>query len=204
MNSGEALQSGFLLSLGLIASIGPQNAYVLRQATLGEGRAIVFAICFATDLVLISLGVLGLGSAIAASPVLLNSFSLLGIVFLFWHAARSFRQFTKTFSDDPSLLTTKSLCPTRYFINLGKRRRRLGGGPFCLWYRSSIGFANLVYFADINWFTLRYVLSIKDRPTLFARYDMFLRVECRGKTSNSLLLGDKNRLDRCSVEKKLA
>ncbi|MBP50458.1 MAG: amino acid transporter [Euryarchaeota archaeon] len=56
---------GFALSMGLILAIGPQNIFVLRQGLL---RSHVFAVCLVcslSDALLISAGVLGLGSFLA-------------------------------------------------------------------------------------------------------------------------------------------
>ena len=56
---------GFALSMGLILAIGPQNIFVLRQGLL---RSHVFAVCLVcslSDALLISAGVLGLGSVLA-------------------------------------------------------------------------------------------------------------------------------------------
>lgn len=56
---------GFALSMALILAIGPQNIFVLRQGLL---RSHVFAVCLVcslSDALLISAGVLGLGSFLA-------------------------------------------------------------------------------------------------------------------------------------------
>ncbi len=56
---------GFALSMGLILAIGPQNIFVLRQGLM---RSHVFAVCLVcslSDALLISAGVLGLGSFLA-------------------------------------------------------------------------------------------------------------------------------------------
>jgi len=56
---------GFALSMALILAIGPQNIFVLRQGLL---RSHVFAVCMVcslSDALLISAGVLGLGSFLA-------------------------------------------------------------------------------------------------------------------------------------------
>ena len=56
---------GFALSMALILAIGPQNIFVLRQGLL---RSHVFAVCLVcslSDALLISAGVLGLGTFLA-------------------------------------------------------------------------------------------------------------------------------------------
>ncbi len=61
--------SGLGLGLALIAAIGPQNAFVLRQGLLGEHVAVVVALCVASDLLLISAVVAGAGALLEHAPV---------------------------------------------------------------------------------------------------------------------------------------
>ena len=61
---GSALE-GFALSIGLILALGPQNVFVMRQGLM---RSHVFAVCLACsvfDAVLITAGVLGMGSILS-------------------------------------------------------------------------------------------------------------------------------------------
>ena len=56
---------GFALSIGLILALGPQNVFVMRQGLM---RSHVFAVCLACsvfDAVLITAGVLGMGSILS-------------------------------------------------------------------------------------------------------------------------------------------
>ena len=65
MTALSAALQGFGLSLGLIVALGPQNAFVIRQGLL---RSHVFAVCLVcalADILLISLGTLGVGSVLA-------------------------------------------------------------------------------------------------------------------------------------------
>jgi L-lysine exporter family protein LysE/ArgO len=98
METSNAFNMGFLMGLGLIVSIGPQNAYVLRQAALGEGRGIVFSICVLSDVTLISVGVLGLGQALSSSALLLKICSAAGFIFVCGYALSSFSALRATFS----------------------------------------------------------------------------------------------------------
>lgn len=91
----QAILTGFLAGLSLIVAIGAQNAYVLRQGIARVGTATVVAICAVSDVLLISLGVLGVGVLIASSPTLLLVLKLLGAAYLVWFAARSFRSAAK-------------------------------------------------------------------------------------------------------------
>ena len=49
--------SGFGFGLSLIVAIGAQNAFVLRQGVIGRHVGTVVAVCVASDVVLIALGV---------------------------------------------------------------------------------------------------------------------------------------------------
>jgi L-lysine exporter family protein LysE/ArgO len=95
------LIQGFGLGGSLIIAIGAQNAFVLRQ---GLKRQHVFAtafICTLCDAVLIALGVGGLGTLIAAIPVLTIIATWGGAAFLLYYGFRSFRSALK-----PSALDT--------------------------------------------------------------------------------------------------
>lgn len=74
--------SGFITGLGLIAAIGPQNVFIIRQ---GVARNHVFAVALTAvlcDAVLIWLGVAGLGSAVATISWLATATALGGAAFL--------------------------------------------------------------------------------------------------------------------------
>ena len=76
---------GFALCGGLIMTIGAQNAFLLTQAIRREHHLAIATLCCFGDIVLIGLGVAGMGSLIAASPLLGNSTALGGAIFLFWY-----------------------------------------------------------------------------------------------------------------------
>ena len=84
--------AGFGNSLALIAAIGSQNAFVLRQGLRREHVWAVVVTCAASDALLISLGVAGLGTAIAGRPALLEAARWCGAVFLFGYAALAARR----------------------------------------------------------------------------------------------------------------
>src|SRR6218665_4010138 len=69
-----ALTQGWLTGASLIMAIGAQNALVLRQGLLRSHVGPVVGLCALSDVLLICLGVFGLGTAIASSPLLLNLF----------------------------------------------------------------------------------------------------------------------------------
>ena len=77
-----AALAGLALGLGLIVAIGAQNAFVLRQGLRGEHVGPVVAVCAASDLALISAGVLGAGAALARVPWLLPVIRFAGAAFL--------------------------------------------------------------------------------------------------------------------------
>ncbi|WP_373767474.1 LysE/ArgO family amino acid transporter [Glaesserella sp.] len=81
---------GFVVCFGLIVSIGAQNAFLLKQGILKQHVFWVALLCFLCDVALMSIGVLGLGSLIAQSPLASMLLALLGAVFLLTYGSRSF------------------------------------------------------------------------------------------------------------------
>ena len=71
--------TGFTVCLSLIASIGAQNLYVLRQAVQGEHVRACVAWCVASDALLVALGVAGMARLLAGAPTL--------ALWLAWHRA---------------------------------------------------------------------------------------------------------------------
>lgn len=85
------LIEGFVISIGLIVAIGPQNAYVLRQGIRQRHALPVASVCFMADATLITLGVMGVGRYIAGNDVLAGWLGWGGVVFLTWFALRSIK-----------------------------------------------------------------------------------------------------------------
>lgn len=81
---------GFMVCFGLIVSIGAQNAFLLKQGILKQHVFWVAFICFFCDVILMTFGVLGLGSLIAQSMWLSVGLALFGALFLFTYGSRSF------------------------------------------------------------------------------------------------------------------
>jgi L-lysine exporter family protein LysE/ArgO len=73
---------GFLATFTLIAAIGAQNAFVLRQGIRGEHVAAVVTLCTVSDLVLIAAGIAGVGALITAHPSALTVAKVGGALFL--------------------------------------------------------------------------------------------------------------------------
>ncbi len=81
--------TGFALSGALIVAIGAQNAFVLRQGLKRQHVGPVVALCAASDALLITLGVAGLGALVQQSPLLLRTITWLGTAFLLAYGLRS-------------------------------------------------------------------------------------------------------------------
>ena len=87
----SAFIAGFLASLSLIAAIGAQNAFVLRQGIRREHVGMVVALCAGSDALLIALGVAGFGAAAEAMPWLTPVMLWGGVAFLTVYGALRFR-----------------------------------------------------------------------------------------------------------------
>ena len=83
------LATGFALSASLIIAIGAQNAFVLRQGLAREHAGVVALFCAASDALLMTAGVLGMGQAIAAMPALAAAMAAAGAVFLAAYGSRA-------------------------------------------------------------------------------------------------------------------
>lgn len=84
--------SGFGLGISLIAAIGAQNAFILRQGLMRAHVFVLCLICALADALLIVAGVAGLGSLVAQSPVLITGVTVGGALFLLGYAALAFRR----------------------------------------------------------------------------------------------------------------
>src|SRR5690606_10144726 len=77
---------GLGTGLSLIAAIGAQNAFVLRQGIRREHVLPVVLICALTDGLLEVLGVAGIGLIVERAPIVLEIVRWGGIAFLVWYA----------------------------------------------------------------------------------------------------------------------
>lgn len=84
-----AAGTGFALAAGLIVAIGAQNAFVLRQGLLREHVGSVVLFCAAADALLMTLGVLGAGGALARAPQLAAWATGGGALFLLGYGLRA-------------------------------------------------------------------------------------------------------------------
>lgn len=86
----DSFLHGFVVCFGLIVSIGAQNAFLLKQGILKQHVFWIALICFVCDVLLMGVGVLGLGTIIAQSPISSLILALIGALFLFTYGSRSF------------------------------------------------------------------------------------------------------------------
>jgi L-lysine exporter family protein LysE/ArgO len=86
-----ALLAGFLAALSLIAAIGAQNAFVLRQGLRREHVLPVVLACAVSDALLISAGVAGFGTLSALAPWITTAMLYAGAAFLIVYGALRFR-----------------------------------------------------------------------------------------------------------------
>jgi L-lysine exporter family protein LysE/ArgO len=99
---------GFIASFTLIAAIGAQNAFVLRQGIRREHVLPVVALCTVSDVVLIAAGIAGVGALISAHPSALNIAKFGGALFLVGYGLMAARRAWR-----PSSLTPSESAPAR-------------------------------------------------------------------------------------------
>jgi L-lysine exporter family protein LysE/ArgO len=99
---------GFIASFTLIAAIGAQNAFVLRQGIRREHVLPVVALCTVSDIALISAGIAGVGALISAHPSALNIAKFGGALFLVGYGLMAARRAWR-----PSSLTPSEKAPAR-------------------------------------------------------------------------------------------
>ncbi|GLE51075.1 putative amino-acid transporter [Mycobacterium montefiorense] len=99
---------GFLASFTLIAAIGAQNAFVLRQGIRREHVLPVVALCAVSDIALIAAGIAGVGALINAHPAAINVAKFGGALFLFCYGVLAARR-----SWRPSALQPSDAAPAR-------------------------------------------------------------------------------------------
>lgn len=87
----DAVVAGYLVAISLIAAIGAQNAFVLRQGLRREHVLPVVLVCAGSDALLIALGVAGFGAASTALPGLGEAMRWLGVAFLLVYGGLRFR-----------------------------------------------------------------------------------------------------------------
>jgi len=83
---------GFITSFTLIAAIGAQNAFVLRQGIQREHVLAVVSVCALSDLLLITAGIAGIGTLITAHPQTVTVAKVGGAAFLLCYGALAARR----------------------------------------------------------------------------------------------------------------
>lgn len=87
----QAMFAGFGTSLGLIAAIGAQNAFVLRQGLRRDHVLAVVLVCALSDALLITAGVAGFGTLVQTVPWLGPVMLWGGAAFLILYGALRFK-----------------------------------------------------------------------------------------------------------------
>ncbi|MCV7175621.1 LysE/ArgO family amino acid transporter [Mycolicibacterium sphagni] len=114
---------GFLTSFTLIAAIGAQNAFVLRQGIRGEHVLVVVSVCAVSDLLLITAGIAGIGALITAHPQAVTIAKIGGAAFLFVYGALAARRAVRPSSMAPTqdgsarLISVVLTCLAMTFLN---------------------------------------------------------------------------------------
>lgn len=99
---------GFFASFALIAAIGAQNAFVLRQGIRREHVLPVVAMCTVSDIVLIAAGIAGVGALITAHPSAVNVAKFGGAAFLIGYGLLAAKRAWR-----PAALTPSDAAPAR-------------------------------------------------------------------------------------------
>lgn len=107
-----AYLQGLGTGAGLIIAIGAQNAFVLTQSLARNHHVLVVLVCAASDILLITLGLAGMGAALQANDAFLAGATWLGAGFLFWYGLRSFRSALASGGLEPGARARMSLGAT--------------------------------------------------------------------------------------------
>lgn len=99
---------GFASAITLIAAIGAQNAFVLRQGIRNEHVLPVVTLCATADLVLIIAGIAGVGAVVTTHPQVLTIARWGGAAFLIGYGLLAARRALR-----PSALTPAEQGPTQ-------------------------------------------------------------------------------------------
>lgn len=91
----NTLLTGAAVSGSLIIAIGSQNAFLLKCGLKKQYALSVATICFIGDILLISAGVLGIGTLLYSAPLWKDILTLGGVVFLMWYGYQSARSALK-------------------------------------------------------------------------------------------------------------
>jgi L-lysine exporter family protein LysE/ArgO len=85
----QPLFEGFFLGISLIAAIGAQNLFVLKQGIKGEYVFTTILVSSLCDFSMIAVGTMGAGALISSVPGLRISAVFCGIIFLLYYGLKS-------------------------------------------------------------------------------------------------------------------
>lgn len=88
----HAATSGFLLGASFIFSIGPQNLALINAGLTRDHTLLVASTGYLSEIILVSLGLLGFQSSLTAHPTAVMALHLLGILFLIVYGALAIRR----------------------------------------------------------------------------------------------------------------
>lgn len=91
---------GFTLGLSMIIPIGAQNALVLNQGINRNHHLAIATICALSDILLITLGVIGGSFILDSNKIMFNLLTWGGIIFLLGYGINSFKAALTTHIDD--------------------------------------------------------------------------------------------------------
>lgn len=80
---------GMLLGMGLLVALGPKDVFVIRNSMHGQNAMELVAICSLADVLLISLGVLGLGAVLTAHQWLMTLTMVFSIGYLTYFGVKA-------------------------------------------------------------------------------------------------------------------
>jgi L-lysine exporter family protein LysE/ArgO len=97
--TAPAFFAGMVLSLSLIMAIGPQNAQVIRSGIMRQHLWLTVAVCVASDVVFIAIGVTGLAQLGGVSDKLLGAMTGAGALVLMLYGAQAMGRFLRPASN---------------------------------------------------------------------------------------------------------
>ena len=184
-----AILAGLLTGLSLIIAIGAQNAYVLRMGLSRQHVGLIVAICAASDIVLIILGIAGIGSVIRSAPSALQVLRWVGVVYLSLFALRSFWRALRPevlLPSEAQRPTTKAVVSTTLaftFLNphvyldtvllLGSIGNQYGHGRWLFALGASM--SSLVWFSGLG-YGARFASRLMSRPMTWRALDCSIGV----------------------------
>lgn len=112
----QPLWEGFFLGISLIAAIGAQNLFVLRQGIKGEYVLTTTLVSSLCDFAMIGVGTMGAGSFIASVPGLKQLAVICGIVFLVYYGLKSCLNLIQGRSLELVMATEKGSIPQKTVI----------------------------------------------------------------------------------------